>query len=181
MIEILHELGFHGTEGELLFGLVVCCLIYGFCLYWARVLFLARHGIRHSIGRLFSDYIAPLYLFGCGSLFALQPMSDTTGSHIVFGFGVVFIVAAFYGVLKPRRKSRNRTIPKHIRDAVIARDLKGKPFDPAIHHIDHVWPFARGGSHTIENLRVYDKKKNLKKGAKRPRMRDMWFGTRERL
>ncbi|MGH6887636.1 MAG: HNH endonuclease [Rhizomicrobium sp.] len=71
----------------------------------------------------------------------------------------------------PRRK---RTIPKHIREAVIARDLGRKAFDPSKHHIDHIWPFSRGGSHTTDNLRVIHRKQNLRKGAKRPRLWDMW-------
>ena len=52
--------------------------------------------------------------------------------------------------------------------------MKGEKFDPKKHHVDHVWPFSRGGSHTADNLRVIEKKKNLRKGAKRPRMQEMW-------
>jgi len=71
-------------------------------------------------------------------------------------------------------KKRSRYIPKRVRRAVVERDLKSEKFDPQRHHIDHVWPFARGGSHTVDNLRVVDKTKNLRKGAKPPRMREMW-------
>jgi hypothetical protein len=181
MVHFLHWLGFPGTEGELLFELVAISVFYGISLYWARATFLAREGIRHTAAAWINDYIAPLYLFGCGCLFLSHPLTSSPESHIIFALGAVFMFGAFYAALKPRRKKRKRTIPKHIRDAVIARDLKGKPFDPAIHHIDHVWPYILGGSHTIDNLRVYDRKKNLQKGSKRPRMRDMWFQTRERL
>jgi 5-methylcytosine-specific restriction endonuclease McrA len=75
-----------------------------------------------------------------------------------------------------RRRSvkRSRHIPKSVKRAVIARDLKHDQYDPAKHHIDHVYPFSRGGSHTTDNLRVIAKTKNLKKGAKRPRMWEMW-------
>jgi hypothetical protein len=34
--------------------------------------------------------------------------------------------------------------------------------------------FSRGGSHTVDNLGVVSREKNLKKGAKHPRMREMW-------
>ena len=83
------------------------------------------------------------------------------------------IVALIFFVRWQGRK-RSRYIPKATRRAVVARDLKGEKFDSQKHHVDHVWPFAKGGSHTADNLRVIEKKKNLQKGAKRPRMRDMW-------
>ncbi len=83
-----------------------------------------------------------------------------------------FVALLFFG--RWQSKKRSRLIPKATRRAVIARDLKGEKFDPQKHHVDHVWPFAKGGSHTADNLRVIEKKKNLQKGAKRPRMRDMW-------
>ena len=83
------------------------------------------------------------------------------------------IVALIFFVRWQGRK-RSRYIPKATRRAVVARDLKGEKFDSQKHHVDHVWPFAKCGSHTADNLRVIEKKKNLQKGAKRPRMRDMW-------
>src|SRR5206468_177105 len=73
-----------------------------------------------------------------------------------------------------QNKKRSRYIPKSTRRAVIARDLKGENFDPQKHHVDHVWPFSRGGSHTMDNLRVIEKKRNLRKGARRPKIREMW-------
>ena len=61
--------------------------------------------------------------------------------------------------------------------AVIARDLKDEEYDPARHNIDHVWPQSKGGSNTSDNLRVIEKQKNLKKGAKQPRLHEMsWVG-----
>jgi len=82
-----------------------------------------------------------------------------------------FVTMIFFGRWQSRKRSR--FIPKATRRAVIRRDLKGEAFDPEKHHIDHVWPFSRGGSHTTDNLRVIEKKRNLQKGAKRPRMREM--------
>jgi len=81
---------------------------------------------------------------------------------------------AFVFFVRLQGKRRSRYISKATRRAVIERDLKGEKFDPKKHHVDHVWPFSRGGSHTTDNLRVIEKKKNLRKGAKLPRMRDMW-------
>jgi 5-methylcytosine-specific restriction endonuclease McrA len=87
------------------------------------------------------------------------------------------IIAGFVALIvfgRRQGRKRSRYIPKSTRRTVVERDLKGEKFDPQKHHIDHVWPFARGGSHTTDNLRVIEKKKNLQKGVKRPRMRDMW-------
>jgi 5-methylcytosine-specific restriction endonuclease McrA len=83
-----------------------------------------------------------------------------------------FVALMFFGQRQSRKRSRY--VSKSTRRAVIARDLKGERYDPTKHHVDHVWPFARGGSHTADNLRVIEKKKNLQKGAKRPKLRDMW-------
>jgi len=88
--------------------------------------------------------------------------------HITAGF------LSFALLVRWQNKKRSRYIRKATRRAVIERDLKGEKFDPQKHHVDHVWPFARGGSHTSDNLRVIEKKKNLQKGAKRPRLREMW-------
>ncbi len=71
-------------------------------------------------------------------------------------------------------RKRSRYLPKATRRAVIEKDLNGEKYDSKKHHIDHVWPFSKGGSNTRDNLRVIEKKINLQKGAKRPRMRDMW-------
>ena len=73
-----------------------------------------------------------------------------------------------------QNKKRSRYVSRATKRAVIARDLKGEKYNPKKHHIDHVWPFARGGSHTADNLRVIEKQENLRKGAKRPKMGDMW-------
>lgn len=67
-----------------------------------------------------------------------------------------------------------RRIPKAVRRAVIARDLtsKGIEWDSQRHHIDHVVPFSRGGDHSIRNLRVLEKERNLRKGGKMPNFWD---------
>ena len=76
-----------------------------------------------------------------------------------------------------KAKNRSRHIPARVKREVIARDFKGREheYDSRKHHIDHKWAFARGGGHTSDNLRVMDKKKNLRKGAKRPGLFDMFF------
>jgi hypothetical protein len=135
-----------------------------FCLYWLRALHLAREGARRFLWNL---AIAALIFFICRLVLTRTPMR---GDYAFF-ISVLIPLTVFY-----RRASvrRSRHIPVSVRRAVVARDLKDTEYDPSKHHVDHVWPFARGGSHTTDNLRVIEKKKNLKKGAKRPRMRDMW-------
>lgn len=139
-----------------------------FCLYWLRALRLAREG-----ARLFVRNLLKAMILFCALLMVLIAMRLRTNlvpsqEQMIAGF----VAMIFFGSLQGRK--RPRYISKATRRAVIARDLKGEKFDPEKHHIDHVWPYSKGGSHTTDNLRVIEKKENLKKGAKRPRMRDMW-------
>ena len=138
------------------------------CLYWLRALRLAREGAR----RFLRNLIRSIVLF-----FALTLVLTAARSRIHLRQGQPQFIAGFTSFLvfvRWQNKKRSRYIPKATRRAVIARDLKGEDYDPQKHHIDHVWPFSRGGSHTVDNLRVIEKKKNLRKGAKRPRIREMW-------
>jgi len=138
------------------------------CLYWLRALRLAREG-----AGLFLRNLAGAALLFCALMMVLTAMRLQTHlappqEQIIAGF----VALIFFGRWQGRKRSRY--IPKATRRAVIGRDLKGEKFDPEKHHVDHVWPFSKGGSHTTDNLRVIEKKQNLRKGAKRPRMRDMW-------
>jgi hypothetical protein len=86
--------------------------------------------------------------------------------------GILFCTLALLFV--PRRK-RSRYIPAEVRREIIARELKGEEYDSSKHHIDYKWAFSRGGGHTRDNLRVIEKEKNLRKGAKKPSVWDMFF------
>ena len=135
------------------------------CLYWLRALRLAREG-----ARLFLQNLAVAVLAFIGCQLVLAGMKVPNNNAVVLSGFVALVV---FGIRKKRFR-RSRYYPKSVKRAVIARDLKGEEYDSSKHHIDHVWPFAKGGSHTTDNLRVIEKKKNLKKGAKRPKMREMW-------
>jgi hypothetical protein len=135
------------------------------CLYWLRALRLAREGARLFLGNLAFAALAFVTLV---VLFAQTPLSQKN-SILVAGFLALVVFS-----VRRKRFRRSRYIPKSIKRAVIARDLKGEEYDSSKHHIDHVWPFSKGGSNTSDNLRVVEKKRNLRKGAKRPRMREMW-------
>lgn len=142
--------------------LVVGALV---CLYWLRALRLAREGARLFLRNL---AFAILAFIGCDLLLSGGKVPNQN-AVVLSGFVGLIVFGA-----RNQRFRRSRYIPKSVKRAVIARDLKGDEYDSTKHHIDHVWPFSRGGSHTSDNLRVLEKKKNLKKGAKRPRMREMW-------
>jgi hypothetical protein len=139
-----------------------------FCLYWLRALRLAREGAKLFIRNLLHAMIVFCVLMTFFTAVRVRSHLLPSQEQVIAGF----VSLIFFG--KWRSKKRSRQIPKWTRRAVIERDLKGEKFDSAKHHIDHVWPFSRGGSHTTDNLRVIEKKRNLRKGAKRPRMREMW-------
>lgn len=134
-------------------------------VYWVRALRLAREGARIFLQNL--AVAALVFIFFRLALSSTRiPQNDAIG---IAGF--IALVVFFFRKATTRR---SRYIPKSVKRAVIERDLKGERYDPAKHHIDHRWPFAKGGSHSIDNLRVIAKRKNLQKGAKRPRIWEMW-------
>ena len=80
------------------------------------------------------------------------------------------LIGLAFGNLLVAPPRGGRRIPKTIRQQVIARDLtsKGPKWDPSKYHIDHTVPFSRGGDNSLQNLRVVEKEKNLRKGGKMP-------------
>jgi hypothetical protein len=138
------------------------------CLYWLRALRLAREGARLFLRNLARAVLILGIVVVLLTAVHSQTHLQSPQEQVIAGF----IALIFLGQFQSRKRSRY--IAKSTRRAVIQRDLKGEEFDTQKYHIDHVWPFSRGGSHTTDNLRVIEKKKNLRKGAKRPRMREMW-------
>lgn len=134
------------------------------CLYWLRALRLAREGARLFLSNF---ALAAVVFFICEVSLASKMQKN---SAMAISFMAGLIVFGF----RKKKTRRTRHIPKAVKRAVIERDLKGGTYDSTKHHIDHRWPFSRGGSNTADNLRVITREKNLKKGAKRPRMREMW-------
>ena len=134
------------------------------CLYWLKALRLAREGARLFLRNLLKAIIAFSFSMVVLILMRVRTHLVPSQEQLVAGFVALVLFGKWQG------KRRSRHIPKSIKRAVIARDLKDEEYDPTIHHLDHLWPFSKGGSHTTDNLRVIAKKRNLKKGAKRPRM-----------
>jgi hypothetical protein len=138
------------------------------CLYWLRALRLAREGARLWLRNLAKAILVFCVVLVTLTAVRLQTHLQPLQEQIVAGF----VALIFFGRYQGRKRSRY--IPKAVRRAVIDRDLKGEKFDPEKHQIDHVWPFSKGGSHTADNLRVIEKRRNLRKSSKRPRLKDMW-------
>jgi hypothetical protein len=139
-----------------------------FVVYWLRALRLAREGARLYVRNLLNAVM--VLSLSMIVLIAMRSKTNLAPSQELLIGGFVALIS--FGRWQGRKRSRS--IPKSVKRAVIARDLKDEEYDSSKHHIDHVWPFSKGGSHTADNLRVIAKKKNLQKGAKRPRMKDMW-------
>jgi len=155
------------SSGDPALEAILFALFLFACIYWVRALHLAREGAGFILQNLIHAaivFVVAFFLFG-----AAQRQTNMLQEQRVVFAGLIALV-----FLIVEGKTRSRHIPRSIRKAVIARDLKGARFNPRKHHIDHVWPFSRGGSHTSDNLRVMNKKENMKKGSKRPRFRDMW-------
>jgi len=111
-----------------------------------------------------------ILFWGALGVFAINAISVASRNPALqrfsaFGAGLGFLIV----------KQRSRHIPACERRKVIARfERSGKKHNSRKHHLDHRVAFARGGSNTADNLRVLDKKENLRKGKKAPRLRD-WF------
>jgi len=142
-------------------------LVVGFVtlLYYLKAIRLARATVRQA-----------LRLFVIGFLLGLiyYIVRGRLGGDSVVSDGFLFGFLAFLFLPRPKR---SRYIPAKVKREIIARDLttRGHKYDPRKHHIDHKWAFSRGGGHTPDNLRIVEKERNLRKGAKKPGIWDMFF------
>ena len=134
-------------------------------LYWLRALRLAREGARRFLSNVLkSGFVFVAFEFVLSSMLKMD-YSRSQG---------LSLCVAFVALIRWQSAKRSRHIPNSAKRAVIERDLPGGGYDPQVHHIDHVWPHSKGGSNTTDNLRVIEKRRNLRKGAKRPGLRDMF-------
>ena len=154
--------------GDPKLDLIIFIVGFFIVLYWLRALRLAREGARLFLHNVLKAFLAFCIALAICSTPQVQVHVQPAQAKGISGF-IAFILFVYW-----RGQKRSRYIPKATKRAVIARDLKGEKFDSKKHHIDHIWPHSRGGSHTSDNLRVIPKKKNLQKGAKRPGLRDMF-------
>jgi hypothetical protein len=117
-----------------------------------------REGIRHRLRRIViveGVYIAVAYVMN---------QLGRTGVESLLGG----VLAAF--VVNQMMSGRSRHIPSTVRRRKIAEyELRtGKKYNSRKHELDHEIAFSKGGSHTEDNLRVIEKRKNRSKGAKSP-------------
>ena len=132
-------------------------------LYALKAIRLSRTAVRATL-----KYFCVGFLVGLGYYL----LRGKVGGDPPLGDGLFFGLIALIFVPK-----RSRHIPAHVKRAVIARDFKGREheYDPKKYDLDHKWPFARGGSHTVDNLRAMERNKNRRKGKRRPGLLDMFF------
>lgn len=131
-------------------------------IYVLRIIRLARDGIIYAIRGLLSSGI-----IGAGLAFLV--LRETGNQETAAVVAILSGVAA--AQLTP---ARSRYIPKRVRRAAIAKfEATGQKYDSKVHDLDHIVPFARGGGHTVDNLRVVDRRKNRSRGKKMPGIRDV--------
>lgn len=117
-----------------------------------------RQGIRYRLKKLI--VVEGIYL---GLAFLLLRFGQTPVVSILAGLVAALVVGS-------RFKPRSRYIPASVKRRARAEfELRtGSKFDPRKHEYDHDVPFSRGGSHTTDNVRVVEKKRNRSKGAASP-------------
>jgi hypothetical protein len=147
-------------------GLLVVSLLLAapFAFYWIKVARRKRQELAFRLRRLAVAFALYFGVIGVLLNLAFSPLEA-----LAFGF----LSAIAGGLFFVRPPNRNRRIPSAVRRAVIERDLKGERFDPRIHHIDHIVPFSKGGDHSMENLRVLSRSRNLERGSRMPKLRDL--------
>jgi hypothetical protein len=109
-----------------------------------------------SYSVLFASYFAAMWT---AAQFR-RPAVET----LLWGFVAALIVDRFI-------PGRSRLVSNADRRKVIEKWERktGQKFDPTIHELDHVIPFAKGGDSAGYNLRVTTRKENRSKGKRSPR------------
>lgn len=113
--------------------------------------------------------VTAFVLYGAGILILTK--MGKPGSTVLFG-SLLLGLSAKLIVKRPRD---SRYISKHVKRAVIARDLGDESeYDSSSHHFDHIVPYSKGGDNSAKNLRLTSKRRNLRRGNKNPRLRDFY-------
>jgi hypothetical protein len=117
-----------------------------------------REAIRYRLRRII--LVEAAYL---GPAFLLLQLGQPPLICLLAGMVLALLVDS-------RIKPRSRYVPASVKRKARAEfELKtGKKFNPRKHEYDHDIPFSSGGSHTMDNIRVRERKTNRSKGAKSP-------------
>jgi hypothetical protein len=159
---------------EQLLGKIVT---FAFAVVVAVVLGRNSWGKRHWLGWHVSRFI----VFFIGVL-ALGFLAHVIGLR---GWWIFYAAVAIASPLHTAWQwNRSRWIPAATRRRVIEKWERktGKTFDSTIYELDHKIPFAKGGWHTLDNLRVVKRNVNRKKGYQEPGLGDwlpIWRGKDE--
>lgn len=140
-------------------------LLIGFVLFYVVLpLWAAREGIAWGIQRRTAAMIGYLIVHQ-----VLLTKGVQAGGAVLLGLVAGYVAAQ----LVP---ARSRYIPARVKRKLVSdyESKTGRKYNAREVEIDHRWPFSRGGSNTADNLRVIDRKKNRRKGARRPKPTD-WF------
>ena len=117
-----------------------------------------REALLHSFVRL------SVALIVYGFVSSIKLWSANLGLSRVIGFAAATLADSL--IFAPR----SRNIPESLRKEVIRRfeARTGQKYDASLHDIDHVVPHSKGGSTTVDNLRVIDRSANRSKKATTP-------------
>lgn len=134
--------------------LVVFVIIFLFLMAVRR----RREAIRHAIRRIF--IVEVTYL---GVAYLLAQIGRSPVESILGGILIAIVVNQWM-------PGRSRHIPASVKRRKIAEYERttGEKYNPRKVELDHVIPFSKGGSHTEDNLRIVEKRKNRSKGARSP-------------
>ena len=130
-----------------------------FALYWLRALRLAREGARRFLANAAKSVL--VFIVSDVALSNVFKLDDSRAHGLS-------MCAAFIALVIWQSRKRSRYIPKAVRQAVIERDLPDGGYDPRKHHIDHIYPHSRGGSNTLDNTRVIEKRGICRRGQNGP-------------
>ena len=135
----------------------------GIAMMFAVSAFRRREGIGHKLRIALQALTAFGLVAYVGATWVCPQYGVNPAAAVVAGIicGLVII---------NRAPKRSRNIPRPVRREVIAGFEKatGEKYDGSRHHIDHKVPFAKGGSHTLDNLEVLPRSKNLAKSNRSP-------------
>jgi len=156
-------------DHELAF-VVVLALLLALFMYARAVIPLARDGLTR-----FKDNCLIAFLAGDATYLLLDFLLRINHVTAIW----LSIGAAMFVLWWKSSAPRSRYIASSTKRAAIAQfERKGGKYDSSKHHFDHIWPFSRGGSHSLENVRIIEKRMNLRKGARNPRFRDLYSNYR---
>ena len=130
--------------------------------------------ILYKIKRIIIGFVI-LYLFICFGLAAFAFSEHTNTLWLSLFSGVLACLILFYGFYYYRKKRKDkpaseysRYIPSEVKQQVWRRDGGKCVLCPSKHDLeyDHEIPVSKGGSNTVNNIRLLCKECNRKKSGK---------------